>query len=270
MEGCTTFGCSGTPQSNSNRSRRTLECPACSLKLGLPIGKRGKITCPRCGARLEADTTGEQGSLSSKDASPDAARSERPIGNTGLATPEDQHQQIRQLIKQALDAPTPEGLADFLDFTTKFRRLAVWNARMAYIQRPGARVIASEFEWQTTGRHVLPDAVPIIILWPFSPIRFVYELEDTGPPIDRESINDPFAAKGNFSPKALSALAATLKKQKKFKIKIEARRHGFSYAGSAATQGFLPNRSTPRDAANREKSYRQLRPRERHKRWICK
>jgi hypothetical protein len=68
---------------------------------------------------------------------------------------------------------------------------------MAY-QRPGARVIASEFEWQTVGRCVLPDAVPIIILWPFSPIRFVYQLQDTGPPIDRESINDFFAAKGEF------------------------------------------------------------------------
>ena len=68
---------------------------------------------------------------------------------------------------------------------------------MAY-QRLGARVIASEFEWQTVGRCVLPDAVPIIILWPFSPIRFVYQLQDTGPPIDRESINDFFAAKGEF------------------------------------------------------------------------
>jgi hypothetical protein len=45
---------------------------------------------------------------------------------------------------------------------------------------------------------VQPDAVPIIILWPFRPIRFVYELEDTGPPIGRESINDPFAVRGEF------------------------------------------------------------------------
>jgi hypothetical protein len=65
-------------------------------------------------------------------------------------------------------------------------------------QRPGARVIASEFEWQTVGRCVLPDAVPIIILWPFSPIRFVYQLQDTGPPIDRESINDFSLQKANF------------------------------------------------------------------------
>ncbi len=111
---------------------------------------------------------------------------------------------------------------------------------MAYIQRPGARVIASEFEWQSVGRHVLPDAVPIIILWPFSPIRFVYELADTGPPIDREDIKDPFATKGEFRPGMVSALESNLKKQKHFKVKIESRRHGFSYAGSAAAQGILP------------------------------
>jgi hypothetical protein len=150
------------------------------------------------------------------------------------------HSQVRQLIKQAIDSPTVESLADFLDFTTRFRRLAVWNARMAYIQRPGARVIASEFEWQSVGRHVLPDAVPIIILWPFSPIRFVYELADTGPPIDREDIKDPFAARGEFRPGMISALESSLKKQKHFKVKIESRRHGFSYAGSAAAQDILP------------------------------
>jgi len=107
---------------------------------------------------------------------------------------------------------------------------------MAYIQRPGARIIASEYEWTTVGRRVLPDAVPIIILWPFSPIRFVYELEDTGPPIDRESIQDPFAAYGKFQPRTLSTLESNLKKQKTFRVEIEPRRQGFSYAGSAAAQ----------------------------------
>jgi hypothetical protein len=78
------------------------------------------------------------------------------------------------------------------------------NAQMAYIQRPGARVIASEFEWKREGRSVQPDAIPIIILWPRSPIRFVYELEDTGPPIDRAEVNDPFAVVGQLHPKVLT------------------------------------------------------------------
>ena len=148
--------------------------------------------------------------------------------------------QVRQLIKQALDAPTPGELGQFLTFATKFRRLAIWNAQMAYIQRPGARVIASEYEWKTVGREVLPDAVPIIILWPFSPIKYVYELEDTGPPLDRETIGDPFATRGEFQPGTLATLTTNLGKQKTFRVKIEPRRQGFSYAGSAASQGHLP------------------------------
>ena len=144
--------------------------------------------------------------------------------------------QVRQLIKQAIEIPTPDGIANFLNFSTAFRRLGIWNARMAYIQRPGARIIASEYEWKTVSRSVVADAVPIMILWPFSPIRYVYELEDTEPRIDREAIKDPFAAKGNFDPRALPTLMASLQKQKRFKIIIQGRRLGFSYAGSAVPQ----------------------------------
>jgi hypothetical protein len=173
----------------------------------------------------------------------DRSGSTDPSGSTVSENQEDaegQYRQVQQLIKQALEVPTPEELKKFLDFSTSFRRLSIWNARMAYIQRPGARIIATEYEWESEKRFVKPDAAPIIILWPFSPIRFVYELEDTGPDIDREAIGDPFAVKGNLHPKVLSALVSGLKKRKSFKIQIEGRRQGFSYAGSAAAQGTLP------------------------------
>lgn len=153
---------------------------------------------------------------------------------------EGQYRKVQQLIKQALETPTPEELRKFLDFATSFRRLSIWNARMAYIQRPGARIIASEYEWKTVERFVQPDAAPIIILWPFSPIRFVYELEDTGPPFDREKIQDPFAVKGDLRPNVLAALIFSLNKQKSFRVKVEGRRQGSGRAGSAAGQGTLP------------------------------
>ena len=165
----------------------------------------------------------------------------RPTGD--LDSIEPAHQQVRQLIKQALDAPSADDLKDYLNFATRFRRMAVWNTRMIYIQRPGARVIASEYEWSMAGRYVVPDAVPIIILWPFSPIRFVYELADTGPPIDRENFKDPFAVTGEFHDSALSILSSNLKKQKTFEIQIELRRQGFSYAGSASAHGLADHHS---------------------------
>src|SRR6267378_459611 len=146
---------------------------------------------------------------------------------------------VLQLIKQAIETPTAQGLADFLNFTTKFKRLAVWNARMAYIQRPGAQVIASEFEWLKVERTIAPDAVPIIILWPFSPIRFVYELEDTNPPTLHNDIRDPFAAIGDFRPAVLAKLTKGLSQQKNFKVRIVARRLGSGRAGTASAQGNL-------------------------------
>ncbi len=174
---------------------------------------------------------------------PVASDPERADDDTPLATPaitEAPQQQVRQLIKQALEAPTPEQFVDFIAFTKCFRRIGVWNTRMAYIQRPGASAIATEVEWISVGRYVLPDAVPIIILWPFSPIRYIYELADTGPPVDRAAIGDPFAATGVFASRMLTRLVRELDKQKAFKVKVEFRRQGFSYAGSAATQGTLP------------------------------
>lgn len=153
---------------------------------------------------------------------------------------EDRHNQVRQLIKLAIEVPTPDGIVSFLNFATSFRRLGIWNARMAYIQRPGARVIASEYEWKNVGRSVAPDAIPIMILWPFSPIRYVYELEDTEPRIDRNTIDDPFAAKGEFNLGALEKLTSSLEIQKRFRIAIEYRRQCFSRAGSAASHGNQP------------------------------
>jgi hypothetical protein len=156
-----------------------------------------------------------------------------------LANDEDDSFRVLQLIKQAIETPTPQGLVDFLSFTNKFKRLAVWNARMAYIQRPGARVIATEFEWRKVERTIAPDAVPIIILWPFAPIRFVYELEDTNPPTMHNDIRDPFAAIGDFRPEVLLKLTKGLSQQKNFKVRIVARRLGSGRAGTASIQGVL-------------------------------
>jgi hypothetical protein len=172
---------------------------------------------------------------------------QRSGAETEPELPEDvepQLRQIRQLIKKSLEMPTPEEFVEALDFTTTFRRLSVWNAHMARIQRPGAKVIATQHEWQREKRYVLPDAVPIMILWPFSPIKYVYEIADTGPPLEQDPERDPFAVEGEFRPACLSKLMASLRKQKHFKVRIEARRQGRNKAGSAAGQGVLWNLQT--------------------------
>jgi hypothetical protein len=161
----------------------------------------------------------------------------RSLGEQGAAVDELKRKQVSQLIKNALEARTPEAFLEFLEFTTRFRRLSVWNARMAQIQRRGARAIASEHEWHSIGRKVAADAVPIIILWPFGPIRYVYEIGDTLPAIDRSSIGDPFATEGSLRPGVMDRLALALRHQKHFRVDVELRRFGHALAGSVAGQG---------------------------------
>ena len=89
---------------------------------------------------------------------------------------------------------TGTALIEFVEFCNRFRRHSIFNARLIQTQRRGARACATAAEWRRTGRYVLPDAQPIIILWPFGPTAHVYDVEDTGPVHDRAAVGDPFAA----------------------------------------------------------------------------
>jgi hypothetical protein len=93
--------------------------------------------------------------------------------------------QLSQLFYSALESQTSSDLIEFVEFCSRFRRHSVFNARLIQIQRRGARAVASEKEWRAAARHILPDARPILILMPFAPVIHVYDIEDTGPPIDR-------------------------------------------------------------------------------------
>jgi len=77
-----------------------------------------------------------------------------------------------------------------------------------------------------------------------SPIEFVYELEDTGPPIDRTTYRDPFAVQGQLRNGTVARLRSRLKQQKQFWIDVELRRQGSALAGTAAAQGARPTGAT--------------------------
>jgi hypothetical protein len=151
--------------------------------------------------------------------------------------------QMTELFYSALKSQTADDLIEFVEFCARFRRHAVFNARLIQVQRRGARAVASESEWRAAGRYVQPDARPIIILMPFRPVVYVYDIEDTGPPIDRAAIGDPFAATGPVPPAELAAaidrLADASMASNQFRIRIERDRLGYDFAGSAAHQGLL-------------------------------
>jgi hypothetical protein len=92
-----------------------------------------------------------------------------------------------------------EALSEFLNFLARFRRYSLFNAMLIRAQRPGALAVASRRRWQDYGRMVAPDAVPIVILQPFGPVQFVYDVGDTrGPPLPTGAEWGPFGAAGHI------------------------------------------------------------------------
>ena len=65
---------------------------------------------------------------------------------------------------------------------SRFRHLAPYNAMLVEMQRPGARYVLTEKEWRNRyDRGIKPNARPLIILVPFGPVDFLFEISDTYP-----------------------------------------------------------------------------------------
>lgn len=107
---------------------------------------------------------------------------------------------------------------EFLEFVKRFNRFAAFNVMLIEMQRPGATAVGHRDQWRAIGRQVKPGAIPIAILWPFGPVRWVYEVGDTyGKPVP-EHTTDPFAA---FGPPPGLSWGATTRKADRRGIRVE-------------------------------------------------
>lgn len=69
-----------------------------------------------------------------------------------------------------------------LDFIVRFPDLAPFNALLVHMQRPGCQYATTAREWaKRYGRRVRFDARPIVILMPFRPVEYVFDICDTEP-----------------------------------------------------------------------------------------
>ncbi len=87
-----------------------------------------------------------------------------------------------------------------LEFVKKFRNIAPYNAFLLHIQRPGSTFVETPINWLNIfNRHIKPGANPLVILKPFGPVEFVYDLDDTeGTDPIPECITQPFTVKGEY------------------------------------------------------------------------
>ena len=94
---------------------------------------------------------------------------------------------------------------DLLNFIKRFRNLSPFNAFLIHMQDSAATVVLTAKSWFRYNRKVKPMARPFIILVPFGPVEFVYDISDTEPIDDTEdnipeTLINPFLTKGDLHP----------------------------------------------------------------------
>ena len=87
---------------------------------------------------------------------------------------------LDQLLADSRLYKTGQSYKDLLEFATRLRNVAPFNAMLLQLQKPGLTYAASAFDWETRfGRKPKEDARPLLILWPFAPVATVYDVQDT-------------------------------------------------------------------------------------------
>ena len=152
---------------------------------------------------------------------------------------------IDQLFQQALEDGGVSAFDKFWNFTRQFNHLSVYNSMLVMVQRPGATAVGTRKQWRSIGRYVQPDAVPIVILQPFGPVLFIFEIGDTeGSPVPAENMSSLFAT-GIVLNKLWEN---TIKAAEKYNVIIEeSKQQGMALAGTAARLTDFPDIETGKD-----------------------
>jgi len=103
---------------------------------------------------------------------------------------------------------------DLLDFITRLRNFAPFNAMLLQIQKPGLSYAASARDWREIfARTPKKDARPLLILMPFGPVAFVYDVMDTeGKPLPKDIAS--FFAHGKIDANRILSFIPLLKKSR--------------------------------------------------------
>jgi hypothetical protein len=105
-------------------------------------------------------------------------------------------QKIETFFKDVLQLKDSESMKQYLTFCrrmskrTPFRRSpldifanttsSTFNSTLVFIQNPKSYYFLTKDKWEKLfNRHVKPNSRPMVILFPFGPVEFVYDIEDT-------------------------------------------------------------------------------------------
>jgi len=119
---------------------------------------------------------------------------------------------------------------DMLNFIIKFPELSPFNAFLIRTQNSGVRIVKNAKQWGALKSTIKPYARPLVILVPFGPVDFVYDIADTDGEAIPEQLINPFKTKGKVDHALLDIIYSNLV------------RHGFvldEYIGHNSLAGFV-------------------------------
>lgn len=183
-----------------------------------------------------------------------------------------QESQARSLISELLhESRLYRGGQDYqemLDFVVRLRNFAPFNAFLLHTQKPGLRFAAFASDWRKRfGRSIKEGARPMVIMWPFSPVAWVYDVEDTeGLDLPRD-ITEAFRATGAIDKYRINEFTRLLAKQGIETLQVE---YGDGLAGfisrpdGAITEIVKHSRKTEEPKTAKEKSIYRIRLNQAH------
>lgn len=87
---------------------------------------------------------------------------------------------LDRLITESRLYKTSKDYKELLDFVIRLRHMAPFNAMLLQIQKPGLKYAMSARDWREKfGRFPKEGTRPLVIMWPFAPVGFVYDVVDT-------------------------------------------------------------------------------------------
>lgn len=156
----------------------------------------------------------------------DGTRQEGTTAQAALARhgvePDADRALIEQLIAETELYTTSSAFTELLEFVTKLRGFAPFNAMLLHIQKPGLTHAATARDWITRfGRKPKEHARPLVILRSMGPVAFVFDILDTE---GKELPADAFAfpALGDINETRFSELLSGMAKERIEVLRLDA------------------------------------------------
>lgn len=89
------------------------------------------------------------------------------------------YESVNQVFQDALKLKDQDFFRNFLKFSSRVPQNAPFNNALIFIQNSSCTYFATVSRWKKFGRTIKKGTRPMLILMPFGPVEFVYDIKDT-------------------------------------------------------------------------------------------